>query len=240
MLRPYTEAHVEAVSPAFRFKFHKWRELPRLSLRAGRIKISLCKNCWISVHSPASGVPPRSAFQGKDCARHQTSDRAFNCREAFLRPAVSLRARDFIFLLRQFRRCRMLRSGRRRSGTAGTRQKRKPAEKTKTRLYQRRFEAWSNPHTGRPRAVRGEKKSADSSHAAKTARIHRRAIARTRSASRRCRTSFPQTEGVAKTSAVRGIPSPFRGCACPRFAEVPCAAAESRGLRLGSRATSSS
>src|SRR6266699_3022652 len=158
-------------------------------------------------------------------SRHLSVDSAIWGGKPCVWLSATLPPRHFAIFLPRFWRDTMHRSGCRRGCAPGTHAEGKSAEKNQARLHRPGFEARADSYAGRSRTSRSKEESAGSSGIAETARGHGRPIASCQRASRRCRSSLPQTETAAEGSAVRGVPSSFRRRADARLPQASGAAA---------------
>jgi len=166
-----------------------------------------------------------SVCNASNGSRHLSVDWAFCGGKPCAWLSQTLPPCHFDILLPRFWRDTMHRSGCRRGCTPGTHAEGKSAEKTQARVHRPGFEARADSHAGRSRASGSKEESANFPGVAETARGHGRPIASSRRASRRCRSSLPQTETAAEGSAVRGVPSSFRRRAGTRLRQASGAAA---------------
>src|SRR6266487_1700808 len=168
---------------------------------------------------------PSSVCNATNGSRHLSVDSALCGGKPCAWLSATLPSRHFDILLPRFWRDTMHRSGCRRGCTPGTHAEGKSAEKTQARVHRPGLEAGADSHARRSRASRGKEESAKFPGVAETARSHGRPIASSRRASRRCRSSLPQTETAAEGSAVRGVPFSFRRRAAARLPQASGAAA---------------
>src|SRR5713101_4854795 len=119
-------------------------------------------------------VPTLAVCHVTNWSQHASLDGPLGRRESLAPLPAFVPSRNSFCFLRRFWRHAVLRAGRRRSGSPGTRPERKQAEEVQARVHRAGSKARSDSHAGRPRSGGGQEISDVSSFGGEIHRSCRR------------------------------------------------------------------